>query len=43
MRHDVDYGAAFPSTVEHYLASLVARRDFAQAVSYFETHRQAVE
>lgn len=38
-----NYGDEFRSTVEHYLASLIAKRDFAGATGYYEDHRSELD
>ncbi len=43
MRTDLTHGSEFHHAMDHYMASLVQRRDFAGAVKYYEDTRRELE
>lgn len=43
MRKDVIHGSEFRCAMDHYMASLIQRRDFAGAVKYYESNRRELE
>jgi transcriptional regulator with PAS, ATPase and Fis domain len=43
MKENTKHGSEFLRAMDHYLLSLIRRRDFAGAVEYFESHRSELD